>query len=367
MRPDFENRPLLVFWETTKACPLACRHCRANAAPFPLEDELTDEEGIALIRSISDFGSAKPAVVLTGGDCMLRRNLISLIQEARNCAVPVAISPSVSEMLTNSSLKNIAAAGVRSVSVSLDGATPETHESIRGRKGHFSETLSAIRRLNELGFHVQVNTTVMSENIEQLSDIAFILQRLGIRVWEIFFLVSTGRGERLKDLSPEQCEDVCNFLADITRYGFVVRTVEAPFFRRILLQRRILRSEPHDMSGLHSRLTRKMRIKMGSPILSYADVGLPTRDGNGLIFVAHNGDIYPSGFLPYRLGNVRSDNIVQIYRNSAVLKVLRNGKFGGKCGICEYRHICGGSRARAYSVYGDMFAQDPACIYVPSS
>ena len=364
---DFSRNPLLVFWETTKACPLSCRHCRASSIPRPLDDELTGEEGLSLINSISDFGQPKPVVVLTGGDCMMRADLLGLVREARTGGLNVAISPAVSDLLDDGRLLELAGLGVKSVSLSLDGSTPEIHDSIRGIEGHFEQTLLAAARLISMGFSVQINTTVMSENVHQLADIVLILKELGIRTWEVFFLITVGRGQEMKELRPEQYEDVCNFLADVTRYGFTVRTVEAPFFRRIVAERRSSGKQVAERSALYSQFSEELRRHLGQPSFDYSGTGLPTRDGKGIIFVAQNGDVYPSGFLPYSVGSVRSQSIRYIYRNSETLIAIREGQFSGKCGVCEYRDVCGGSRARAYSRYGDVLAEDPACIYTPAA
>lgn len=362
---DFARNPLLVFWETTKACPLSCKHCRASAISGPLPDELTHEEGVDLIREIAGFGHPAPVLVLTGGDCLMRKDLIELVEEARKRKVKVALSPAVSDLITEETFVKLSELGVRSVSLSLDGSTADMHEGIRGVKGHFEDTLAAARKLVGMGFSVQINTTVMPANVEQLADIALILRNLGIRTWEIFFLVSVGRGETMEELTAAQNEDVCNFLADMTCYGFTVRTVEAPFYRRILAERNAGRGRDRQHGALYTFLRDRSRELLGEPDREMALSRLPTRDGSGIVFVAHNGDVYPSGFLPLAVGNVRDRSITEIYRRSESLMAIRNGQFSGKCGICEYRDSCGGSRSRAYSHTGDMLAEDPGCSYIP--
>lgn len=239
------------------------------------------------------------------------------------------------------------------------------HDGIRGVDGHFGKTLEAASNLLSMGFNVQINTTVMRENAEQLADIALILRKLGIRTWEVFFLVSVGRGEQMKELTPEQNEDVCNFLADITQYGFIVRTVEAPFFRRVLSQRQSTTQDKTGHGPLYYSLRDRMIGLLGKPVQRMAASTLATRDGKGIIFISQNGEVYPSGFLPHPVGNVRSESITDIYRNSRMLVSIRKGEFSGRCGACEYRDLCGGSRSRAYSRYGDALAEDPGCPYIP--
>ncbi len=369
---DFSKNPLLVFWETTRACPLSCRHCRASAISHPLEDELSHEEGIGLMEGIAAFGQPRPVVIMTGGDCMMRSDLVELVREGRNRQLSIALSPAASSLLETGKLAELRSLGIRSLSLSLDGSTAETHDRIRGTEGHFGETLKAASRLVAMGFSVQINTTVMPDNVEQLADIALILRQLGIKIWEVFFLVTVGRGEQLKELSPEQNEDVCNFLAEMTRHGFTVRTVEAPFFRRILAKRARGAPMAHEADGeahgeLYRRLMERASLLLGLPQRDVVSSNVPTRDGKGIIFVSQNGEVYPSGFLPYSVGSVRSKSITDIYRNNSTLISIRNGEFRGRCGVCEYRDVCGGSRSRAFSHSGDVLAEDPGCAYIPHS
>ncbi len=369
-RLDFSRNPLLVFWETTKACPLSCRHCRASAITSPLPDELTYEEGVRLMDDISSFGQPRPVVIMTGGDCMMRSDLVELVREGKESQLSIALSPAVSSLLDSGKLIELRNLGIRSISLSLDGSRAEIHDSIRGIPGHFGETINAASRLVAMGFSVQINTTVMPDNVEELADIALILRQLGIRVWEVFFLVSVGRGEHLKELTAAQNEDVCNFLAEMTRHGFTVRTVEAPFYRRILAERTRRVPAAHGTNGevhggLYSRLMERASVLLGPPQREVVASNVPTRDGKGIIFISQNGEVYPSGFLPYSVGNVRSGSITDIYRNNRTLISIRNGEFGGKCGVCEYRDVCGGSRSRAFSHSGDVLAEDPGCAYLP--
>ena len=369
---DFSRNPLLVFWETTKACPLSCRHCRASAISHPLEDELSHEEGIKLIDDIAAFGNPRPVVIMTGGDCMMRSDLVELVKEGKERQLSIALSPAVSSLLESGKLMELRNLGIRSISLSLDGSRAETHDSIRGIQGHFGETIKAASRLVAMGFSVQINTTVMPDNVEQLADIALILRQLGIRVWEVFFLVSVGRGEHLKELTAEQNDDVCNFLAEMTRHGFTVRTVEAPFYRRILAKRARGAPMAHEIDGeahgeLYRRLMERASLLLGLPQRDVVSSNVPTRDGKGIIFISQNGDVYPSGFLPFALGNIRSQSITDIYRNNRTLISIRNGEFKGRCGVCEYRDVCGGSRSRAFSHSGDVLAEDPGCGYIPHS
>jgi AdoMet-dependent heme synthase len=360
---DFADRPMLVFWETTRACPLACRHCRASAQPRALPGELSRDEGHQLIDQVAGFGRPYPILILTGGDCLARPDLFQLIGHARSAGIPVALSPSVTPALSPGMIGRIADSGVKAVSVSLDGAAPATHDGVRGIGGHFRQTIEAVRALVAAGLPVQVNTTVMGANVAQLARIAGLLDRLSVHAWEVFFLVQTGRGTAEGAVTPGEHDDVCHFLYDASRYGFVVRTVEAPFFRRVAATRRA--GEPPPQRPLYQALSGELARLVGSGARRPRAHTAATRDGKGIVFIAHNGDVFPAGFLPLTLGNVRHQPLARIYREDPLLRAIREARFGGRCGQCPYADLCGGSRARAYAATGDPLAEDPACPFQP--
>lgn len=360
---DYARRPMLVFWETTRACQLACRHCRASATAQALPGELTTAEGRDLIEQVAGFGRPSPILVLTGGDCLLRPDLFDLVERATALGVPVALSPSVTPSLTPQMIDRIVASGVKAVSISLDGAVAATHEGVRGIPGHFEATLQAIDALAAAGTVVQVNTTVMRANVEELADIAALVARAGARIWEVFFLVHVGRGVASAAVSPQEHEDICHFLYDASQRGFIVRTVEAPFFRRVVSRRRA--GEPAPTSSLYQALSTQLTALLGPATKPSRAHTAATRDGKGIIFVAYDGEVYPAGFLPQSVGNVRTAPIAQIYRDDPLLRRIRAADFTGRCGRCEYADLCGGSRARAFAASGDPLGQDPACPYQP--
>ncbi|WP_054842689.1 TIGR04053 family radical SAM/SPASM domain-containing protein [Vulcanisaeta distributa] len=372
-RWPLEEKPLLVFYETTKACPLACRHCRANALLKPLPTELSTEEAKKFIEDITGFGKPYPVLILTGGDPLMREDILELIDHARSLGIPVALSPAVSTKLLNDELlRELRGGRVSSVSISLDGARPETHNYIRRtaleRIDVFKTTLEVFNRLRSYGIEFQVNTTVMKLNVHELPQVFKIVKDSGgANAWEVFFLIRVGRGGmELEPLDPWETEDVVQFLYDASLYGLQIRTVEAPFFRRVIMHRNA--GAKYEGGKLYWELTRQLRELMGEPPSNTKPPSfIPTRDGYGIIFVASDGSIYPSGFLPLTLGNVRKDNIVRVYREHPVLKTIREARFNGKCGICEFKNICGGSRARAYTELGDPLGSDPACIYEPTA
>ena len=360
---DYAQRPMLVFWEATRACQLACRHCRASATAQPLPGELTHAEGLDLVDQVAGFGRPYPILILTGGDCLLRDDIFALVDHATELGIPVAMSPSVTPMLTAEAIQGMVDRGVKAVSISLDGATAATHDGVRGIPGHFAATIPAVRALVDAGLRVQINTTVMRANVHELAAVAGIVSDTGAHIWEVFFLVHVGRGEAAGAITPDEHEEVCHLLFDASHYGFVVRTVEAPFFRRVVVQRRNGSDPPE--SALYTRLHDELRRRLGPPGERSSAHTAATRDGKGIVFVAHDGQVYPAGFLPLELGSVRDTALADIYRDSPVLRRIRTMEFSGRCGRCEYADLCGGSRARAYASTGDPLGEDAACAYQP--
>ncbi|MDQ1714461.1 MAG: AdoMet-dependent heme synthase [Frankiaceae bacterium] len=360
---NYGQRPMLVFWETTRACQVACRHCRASAFPEAQPGELSSAEGLNLIDQVAGFGRPYPILVLTGGDCLLRADLFELIDHAVAHGVPVALSPSVTPALTADMVARIAGSGVKAVSISLDGASAPTHEGVRAVDHHFDDTVQAIEALVAAGLTVQVNTTVMRDNLQELADIAALVRRTGAHIWEVFFLVHVGRGVSSGAISPTEHEDVCHFLVEAARYGVIVRTVEAPFFRRVVRERAA--GGPPPTSAAYTALATRLVELLGQPTSRSSAHTAATRDGKGILFVAHDGEVYPAGFLPVGLGNLRERPLRDIYRYDELLRRIRAADFGGRCGVCAYRDLCGGSRARAYAATGNALAEDPACAYQP--
>jgi radical SAM protein len=363
-RLDFSERPMLVFWETTRACAVACRHCRAAAIDEPLPGELSHAEGIDLIDQVAAFGRPHPILVLTGGDCLLRPDLFELVDHAVSLGVPVALSPAVTPLLAPAMVERIASCGASAVSISLDGASPATHEQVRAIPGHFADTVAAIRALVAAGVTVQVNTTVMRLNVDELADVAALVKDTGAHIWEVFFLVHVGRGVAAGAVTPDEHEEVCHFLYDASCYGVVVRTVEAPFFRRVVAGRRAGALPP--ATPLYRALADRLVTRLGPPGERPSAHTTATRDGKGIVFVSHDGQVLPAGFLPLDLGSLRDRPLRDIYRDDATLQAIRAARFDGRCGRCEYADLCGGSRARAFAATGDPLAEDPACPYQPA-
>jgi radical SAM protein len=348
----YPDRPLRVYWEITRACDLVCRHCRAAAVPDPSAEELSGTEGRRLLAQLTRFGNPLPHVVLTGGDPLKRRDLFELIGTARGLGISVSVAPSATPLLTADAIRRLAEAGVEAISLSLDGSTADRHDAIRGIKGTFERTLEAGRAARRSSLPFQVNTLVCAETVDDLPTIHERAIAMGAARWSLFFLVSVGRGEVLAPVSAERAETVLNWAANLNDHSdpkyLVVTTTEAPHIRRILAQRR-------------------RRVPGHGPRQSPAHRAAGVRDGNGVMFISHTGDICPSGFLELPVGNVRERDVVEAYRSDTLFTQLRDPeRFGGRCGRCDFHWLCGGSRARAYASSGSPFAVDPLCTYEPS-
>lgn len=363
---DFAVNPFIVIWEVTRACALHCMHCRAKAQPYRDRRELTTEEGKRLIDDISDMGH--PLLVFTGGDPLEREDLFELIRHAAARGLEVGMTPSATPRVTRAALAEAKAAGLTRCAFSLDGSTSAIHDRFRGTKGSFDLTIQAIKALQDLQMPIQVNTTVSRYNVDDLDRIADLVESFGAVLWSVFFLVPTGRGRVQDMVDADTGEAVMKWLyAQSGRRSFDVKTTAAPHYRRVVMQQ--------SGRGLAARETLGTAAggnPIGFQILDgshRASGGLRARgvnDGNGFVFVSHTGDIYPSGFLPVVAGNVRAGSLAEVYRSSEVFMELRDvDLLKGKCGVCEFRAVCSGSRARAYAVSGDYLASDPACAYVP--
>ncbi|MBI3278790.1 MAG: TIGR04053 family radical SAM/SPASM domain-containing protein [Acidobacteria bacterium] len=346
---DFGQSPLLVIWETSQACDLACRHCRACALPDRNPFELTTEEGYRLLDEIKSFGH--PMVVFTGGDPLKRPDIFDLMEYGVKIGLRCNISPSATPLLTAKAIDRFKACGLARMAISLDGPDAETHDTFRGVPGSFEQAMAALRHAQKIGLDTQLQTTVTRHNVTKLGQIAELAADAGIRMWSLFFLVVTGRAQSSDDLTGEEYERVFEFLYEISKIApFEVKTTEAMHYRRYIAQR--LKAERHTLSE-------------GAKAMVYRTAGVS--DGKGFVFVSHIGEIYPSGFLPISAGNVRRDSLVDVYRNAALFRALRDSaKREGKCGACEYQNICGGSRSRAYACTGNYLGEDPRCTYQPT-
>jgi radical SAM protein len=372
-RHDVNERPFIVIWECTRACPLACVHCRAEAQLRRQPGELSTAEAADLAAQVAGFGHPAPLFVITGGDPFARDDLVEIVRAAVRQGLAVAVSPSGTPSLTAENLAALKDAGATAISLSLDGSTAERHDGFRGVSGVFEHTIRAWTAARELGLRVQINSTVSQHNLTDLPAIVRMVATLGAMTWSAFLLVPTGRGRNLDALDAQTVEDMLNFVYDAGEF-IPARTTEAHHFRRVSLQRAILarRGLDHvDVMGLgplYRRLTDDLKRLMADVRLRPRRTPMDVNAGRGFVFVSHLGDVHPSGFLPVAAGNVREQPLPEIYRESALFSDLRDvAKLGGRCGRCEFATVCGGSRSRAFALAGDPLAEEPWCGYEPGS
>ncbi len=347
---DIATSPLMFYYEVTQACDLVCKHCRASAQAQPHPEELTTELAKSLIDQVTSFPKV-PNMVFTGGDPLKRPDLFHLLEYAVNRGINVALTPSATPLATPEALRRARAVGVSALGLSLDAADAPTHDAFRGWEGSFARTLEILAVARELGFYIQVNTTISKRNVDQIDSMADLLRNLGIHMWSVFFLVPVGRGALEERISPEEYEHVFGRLWSHAQHQpYAIKTTEAPHYRRFVLEVLRQKDKAHPDGDRTQPMAKRLTMGIG--------------DGKGIMFVSHIGEIYPAGFLPLACGRFPNASVVSVYQNHPVFRALRNpDALKGKCGTCAYRIICGGSRARAYAVTGDYLAAEPDCVF----
>ena len=339
---DYHQAPFLVLWEVTRACGLACRHCRADAQQRRSPGELDTTQALAVLDHIrAEFGAV--LVVFTGGDPLLRSDLTILIRHAADIGLRPTITPSATPLLTPWRIDDLAAAGVRRFALSVDGADAATHDDFRGVPGTFATTCAALDHLHERDFEIQINSSIGRHNRMQLTELAGLVRWYGAKLWSAFLLVPTGRANSSSIGSAADHERVYRELADLSaRMPFDIKTTAGQPYYRLQAQR-----GNNPRAGLRAVA--------------------PVNDGKGVVFIDHHGEVQPSGFLAASCGNVLQTPLAEIYRRHPLFLALRDPeRLGGKCGRCEYRTQCGGSRSRAFALTGDALAADPTCVYQPA-
>jgi radical SAM protein len=346
---NFDQSPMLVIWEVTQACDLACVHCRASAQSERNPRELSTEQGYRLLDEIRSFG--EPLMVFTGGDPLKRPDLYDLIRYSVKIGLRTNVTPSATPLLTAQAIEGFKAAGVTRMAISLDGPDAASHDDFRGIPGTFERAMFALRHARDIGLDTQLQTTVTRRNMARLPEMAELAKEVRTRMWSLFFLIVTGRALENDDLQAAEYEKVFEFMYELSKTApFGVKTTEAMHYRRYVAQRMKAEHGPTENENARGVAWRTAGVS----------------DGKGFVFVSHQGEIYPSGFLPVSGGNVLRDSLTDVYRNSPLFQTLRDtGQREGKCGICEYQKICGGSRSRAYAFTGNYLAEDPNCVYQP--
>ena len=346
---NFDQAPMLVIWEVTQACDLACVHCRASAQSERHPSELTTQQGFRLLDEIRRFG--EPLMVFTGGDPLKRPDLYELVRHSVSIGLRTNVTPSATPLLTAEAIDGFKAAGVTRMAISLDGPDAATHDDFRGIPGTFDRAMFALNHARDIGLDTQLQTTVTRRNMARLPEVAEIAKQVRTKMWSLFFLIVTGRAAEEDDLRAAEYEQVFEYMYELSKTApFGVKTTEAMHYRRYVAQR---------IKAEHG-VTENENAKG----VAWRTAGVS--DGKGFVFVSHTGEIFPSGFLPVSGGNVLQDSLVNVYQESPLFRALRDTtQREGKCGICEYQRICGGSRSRAFALTGDYLAEDPRCVYQP--
>jgi len=359
LKLDFDESPFIVIWETTQACDLACVHCRACAQPVRSALELSTAEGKRLIDEVAALKA--PVFVLTGGDPLKRPDAFELVEYASSRGVRISLTPSATPLLTKEAIVRLKACGLARLAISLDGPTAEVHDAFRRVPGSYEWTLQAVRWARKIDLPVQINTTITRRNLQYLDSTIAWMEQLDIVLWSVFFLVPTGRGVTSDLISAEEFEQVFEKLYETSRrVEFDIKSTEAQHYRRFLLQRRTAEKR-NGTTSLSPMLGTDTPDGIGR-----APRGI--NDGKGFVFISQLGEVFPSGFLPVSAGNVRKQSLTELYRHSPLFVSLRDSaNLKGKCGVCEFREVCGGSRARAHALTGDVFAEEPCCIWQPKA
>ena len=341
----------LVAWETTRNCNLSCKHCRASATKGPYSGELDTQACIRLLDQIAKVG--EPIIILTGGEPLLRPDIFELASYGTHKGLRMVMAPN-GTLITKSNAKQMADAGIKRVSISIDGATKESHDSFRGVSGAFEGALNGIKLIKEAGIDFQINTTITKTNLDQIPKIQGLAIKLGAIAHHIFLLVPTGRGKYIVDqeISAKEYERTLNWFYDQReKTSLQLKATCAPHYYRILRQR--AKKEGKTVTFKTHGLDAVTRGCLG---------------GTGFCFISHKGIVQPCGFLQINCGDITKTPFADIWNNSETFLALRDfNRLKGKCGRCEFKKVCGGCRARAYEATGDFLAEEPLCSYQPVS
>ena len=388
---DITKKPFIIFWELTRACMLACKHCRAKAQRKRHPDELTTDEVFSTLNQLAEFGQPYPLIVFTGGDPLMRDDIFEIVEHATEMGFRTAIAFSGTKLATKSRLEKLKEAGIARIAISLDGSNPEIHDYFRGVTGTFETSLEILKTARELEISTQINTTVSTYNLLDLPNIMRIGLEHGVVLWDVFFIVPTGRAKTEYMPSAQEFEDVLCWLYDVAKETPLnVKSSAATHLRRVeymkdngiyeletgelyqTLKGKLeeIKEDVKEYVNLRDFSGSEAKVVAGAHGRSMARDGIRRMmgitDGRGMFFISHIGEVYPSGFLPLVAGNVRESTLKEIYTTSKIFVELKDPEnLKGKCGKCEFRYLCGGSRARAYAMTGDYLAAEPRCIYRP--
>jgi AdoMet-dependent heme synthase len=355
--------PRVVAWEVTRACPLACIHCRAEAQKDPDPRQLTTHEGLALLENIASMGGPT-VVILTGGEPLTRSDIFELAEYGSRRGLHMVTSPDDGRLLTPETVARLKASGIQRISFSLHYPDAEENDFFARTPGAFAAAMQGLANLRAGDLTFQINTTITRRNADRLPQMYELVKSLEPVTWDLFFLIPTGRARMMQadEMPPDQYEHTLNWLYDLQATApFPVKQTCAPHFRRVERQR--IKAEGGDeRNGRHM----SQHFAASEYTHRHSAGSRGCMSGNGFVFVSHVGDVQGCGYLPLVAGNVRETPFSEIYRTSPLFLDLRDAsKLAGKCGICEYKQICGGCRARAYAATGDYLDEEPYCAYEP--
>ena len=393
--PKHEYTPRLIFWEVTKGCNLRCIHCRATATELMSPSDLPTAKALNIISQIADF--ANPILVLSGGEPLYRHDIFQLAEYATSRGLRAALATN-GTMVTKDIAQKIKDSGIKRVSISLDGADATTHDTFRGIPGAFDAAIYGMKNLQQIGVSVQINTTIARHNAHQLPDVLTLARSLGADALHTFLLVPVGCGVDIaaeQMVPPEEYEQMLNWFYDQSLTGDIeLKATCAPHYFRVLRQRRAAdrmagraqaappASHPGEIGPTEMTMPGSTGISLkpnGGPPMGHTghpsghpgDMNAMTKGclaGTGVCFLSHEGEVFPCGYLPALAGDLRKQSFAEIWNDSAVFGMLRDDdNLKGKCGCCEFRHVCMGCRARAFAAPGDYLAEEPFCIYPPGT
>src|SRR5271167_3286153 len=389
--PGSKNKPRLIFWELTKGCNLRCIHCRATATELSAPSDLSTEAACDIIDQIATVSN--PILVLSGGEPLYRSDIFQLARYGTDKGLRVALATN-GTLVTKHVARMIVDSGVQRVAISLDGADALTHDTFRGIPGAFDAAIAGFRNLKNLGMSVQINTTIARHNAHQLPAVLELARSLGADALHTFLLVPVGCGVDIaaeQMVPPEEYEQMLNWFYDQSLEGGIeLKATCAPHYFRVARQRKAAdrlagRNEvarpapsgneigPTDMTMPGS--TGISPKPAGGPPVGHTghpgDMNAMTKGclaGTGVCFLSHEGEVFPCGYLPALAGDLRKQSFAEVWNNSAVFEALRDDdNLKGKCGCCEFRHVCMGCRARAFAASGDFLAEEPFCVYEPGT
>ncbi len=380
-------KPRLIFWEVTKGCNLRCIHCRATATELSSTNDLPTTKALNIIKQISQL--SLPILVLSGGEPLFRDDIFELARYARECGLRVALATN-GTLVSKEVAHKIVDAGVRRVSISLDGADAATHDAFRGIPGAFDKALHGLRNLKELGMSVQINMTIARHNAHQLPAVLDLARRLGADALHTFLLVPVGCGVDIAEdqmVPADEYERILNWFYDRAQEGGIeLKATCAPHYFRVARQRRAAERRAasiappaaegigHDIGPTEMTMPGSTGIGLhphaGHPVAGHPDsMQAMTKGclaGTGVCFISYQGEVFPCGYLPALAGNLHEQTLEEIWENAPVFRELRDtDNLKGKCGYCEFRNICMGCRARAYAATGDYLDEEPFCVYQP--